>query len=189
VEACVGRSLVQAKQVRSAFRGRLGVVSGKKMDWQPPPEIEKLLDPGSIGSADDWRRLKDYLTRSFAAYLGQEIEPVWEPICEDISPGRGFAFGIRSGPPLGGPLALEWYGVISHGPGQTRAVVLLFAQDQRVIPIQGREYLAYQFCTTTGGLREWESRGWSTSEMGDEWAGYRRLSEVCREMSRTQESR
>src|SRR5262245_36488150 len=109
------------------------------------PEIEKMLDAGSVGSTDDWRRVKDYLARSFAAYLGQEVEPVWEPLYEDSSPKWGFAFGIRSLSPFAGPLAVEWYGVISHRHGHTCADVLLFAQDRRIIPAGGNEILYFEF--------------------------------------------
>jgi hypothetical protein len=157
------------------------------MNGRPLPEIEKMLDAGSVGSTDDWRRVKDYLARSFAEYLGQEIEPVWEPLYEDISPTWGFSFGIRSRNPFAGPLAIEWYGVISYGTHDICADVLLFAQDQRVI-FGGNEVLHFKFTTTPEGSREWQSRGWYPGECG-EWEDYQRLSEVCRRMSEAQESR
>ena len=149
----------------------------------PSHEIERLLAGGSVGSIDNWQCVKDYLAQSFAHYLGQEIESVWEPIYEDISPGWGFSFGIRSRNPFMGPLAIEWYGVISHGHGHTEALVLLFAQDQRAIQSEGSGYLYFEFITTTEGDRHWQSRGWSSSEMY-EWEGYKRLSEVVQQMGK-----
>jgi hypothetical protein len=127
--------------------------------------------------------------------LGQEIEPVWEPIYEDIIHlGEEFSFGIRSRSPSAGPLAIEWYGVISHRPprgphhGHTCADVLLFAQDKRLISFKGEEYLYFELTATPEGFREWQSRGWRSGECG-EWEGYQRLSEVCRRMREAQESR
>jgi hypothetical protein len=120
--------------------------------------------------------------------LGQEIEPVWEPLYEDISPTWGFSFGIRSRSPFAGPLAIELYGVISHGNGHTCTVVLLFAQDQRLIHFKGEEYLYFELTTTPEGSREWQNRGWYPGDNG-EWEGYQRLSEVCRKMCEAQQSR
>jgi hypothetical protein len=159
------------------------------MNRRPLPEIEKMLAADSVGSTDDWRRVKDYLARSFTEYLGQEIEPVWEPFYEDIiHPGGGFSFGIQSRRPLAGPLAIEWYGVISHEHGHTCASVLLFAQDKRILPEGGADFLYFEFTTTPEGAREWQSRGWYPGDCG-EWEGYQRMSEVCRGMREAQESR
>jgi hypothetical protein len=150
------------------------------MDWQPDPGIEATLNAGTPSKhAVEWRQVKDYLTASFAAHLAQDVEHVWEPLYEDISPTWGFAFGIKSRTPLGGRLSLEWYAVISHNSrGQTVAIVLLFAHDQRAVHFENREYLYFEYAPTVSGLREWQSRGWHSSEV-HEWDGYLRLSQIC----------
>src|SRR5262249_14315563 len=119
---------------------------------------------------------------------GQEIEAVWEPIYEDISPNWGFSFGIRSRIALGRSLRLEWYGVISHNSGRTCAIVLLFAQDHRVTHHEGREYLYFEFTPNANGIREWTNRGWASSEMY-EWDGYTQLTKVCETMRKSQSER
>jgi hypothetical protein len=153
------------------------------MNERSIPEIEKMLDTGLFDSTDDWWRVKNYLAQSFAEYLGLEVEPVWEPIYEDFSPAEGFAFGIRSRIPFAHRFAIEWYGAISYSREHTCAAVLLFAQDQRIIPV-GNEFLHFVFTTTPEGAREWQNRGWTSGECG-EWEGYRRLSEVCRRMRKS----
>jgi len=147
------------------------------MTWKPDPTIENLLSPGTTASLDQWRAVKDYLLRSFAAFLGQEIDTVWEPLYEDISPGWGFAFGIRSQAALGGPLQVEWYGVISHNGHHTAAFVLLFAHNERAIHHKNHEYLEFEF-QPREDHRQWVSRGWSSSEV-HEWDGYLNLSKIC----------
>jgi hypothetical protein len=151
------------------------------MDWIVSDQIEAMLEAGFVGSIDDCRRVKDYLAQSFATYLGQDIEPVWEPIYEDISPNWGFSFGIRSSAALGGPLALEWYAVISHGHGHTQAIVLLFADDERAIQFEEQDYLFFEYMPKTTKARVWQSRGWRTGECG-EWDGYQRLSIITKQM-------
>ena len=94
------------------------------MTWKPDPTIENLLSPGTTASLDQWRAVKDYLLRSFAAFLGQEIDTVWEPLYEDISPGWGFAFGIRSQAALGGPY--RWSGTASFRTTATTQPRLFF---------------------------------------------------------------
>ena len=140
-------------------------------------QIERLLAPNSVGSTDDWRCVKEYLAASFAAYLGQEFEAVWEPHYGDIRSDYGFSFGIRSRVALGGPLAFEWYAVISHWCGYTDANVLLFTQDQRTIHFNGTDFLYFELKLSTDGERRWESRGWGSGECG-EWEGYQRLTEL-----------
>src|SRR5262245_37114989 len=147
------------------------------MNSQSQREPEDMLAAGSVGSTAEWRRVKEFLAQSFTSYLGQEIDTIWEPEYEDISPRWGFSFGFRPRYRLGGPLGIEWYGVISHNSrGHTQALVLLFAQDERAIHFEGHECLFFEFMPGQGGLRRWVSRGWNVYE--HEWEGYRRLSEV-----------
>ena len=142
-------------------------------------ELEQLLAPQSVRSLDEWQALKDFLAKSFAKHLGEPIEPVWEQAYDEIRPKWGFAFGIRSGRPPTGPLGLEWYGVISHScsQGDTQALVLLFSHDRRMVPIDGHEYLFYEFLPNPAGGWHWVNQGWTRSEF-DEWESYRQLSEV-----------
>jgi hypothetical protein len=161
------------------------------MTWQSDPQLESLLLLASKAthSVEVWKGVKEYLVASFTAFLGQNVEPVWEPLYEDISRTWGFAFGIRSRAALCGPLGLEWYGVISwNSGGSVSATMLLFAHDQRTIQIEGSEFLYFDFALSTDGQRRWLSRGWQSSEM-NEWDGYLRLSEVCQQMRDTENAR
>ena len=67
----------------------------------------------------DWHASKAELAASFAAFLGQELVPVWEPRHEDSGPDGGFSCGVRSADPVGGPLRLEFYAVVSVSPGRS----------------------------------------------------------------------
>jgi hypothetical protein len=148
--------------------------------------LEALLKPGATGTEQEWQQFKECLLSSFAVFLGAEIETVWEPLYEDSSPHGVFAFGFCSSSPLGGPLALAWYGVISNnGHGHVCALVLVFAQDQRMIHHAGKEYLYFEFVPDADGRRQWVNRGWSSSEM-NEWDGYTYLAEVCRQKREAQ---
>lgn len=160
------------------------------MNWQPDAAIEARLSVAApTKSAEEWPQIKDYLVASFAAYLGLDIEPVWEPLDECVSPHwSSVSFGIKSRLPLGGPLRLEWYGVISHSSrGHTEALILLFSNDQRVIHHEYREYLYFEFFLAANGHWEWNERGWCSSEM-NEWDGYLRLSQIC-EQKRQEQAR
>ena len=55
----------------------------RDMAWLHSPEIEAMLEPGFVGTIDDWKRVKEYLAQSFAAYVGQDLEPIWEPVYEE----------------------------------------------------------------------------------------------------------
>jgi hypothetical protein len=151
--------------------------------WKRDPVIESRLRPGAEATIDEWREVKAYLLSSFAAYTGQQVDMVWDPIYQDFTPKWGFAFGIRSRGVLGGPLELEWYGVISHNGRHTCAFVLLFAQNERAIHHAGREYLYFEYAPDSQNAHAWVKSGWQSSEM-HEWDGYRRLTEVCQQMSK-----
>jgi hypothetical protein len=156
------------------------------MAFDQQEELERLIDGCPLNSLNDWRFLKELLSDSFAAFLGQHVEPVWEPNYEHLSSAGGFlrggySFAIRSGSPLGSHLEIEWYGVVGHtSPDQIYSILLLFAEDRRLVPIAGGEYLFFEFVRTPAGSRRWVRRGWQRSEF-DEWEGYRRLTEVVRD--------
>ena len=151
------------------------------MSSQPAPEVEALLGTGVADSTAAWQRVKAYLSESFAAYLGQPAAPMWEPVYEDIGPRGALSFGLRSAAPIGGPLGLEWYAMVSHNGGHTMAVVLLFAGDRRLTPVDGSEYLRFELGRSADGQWGWNGRGWEASELG-EWDGYQSLVEVDQRM-------
>lgn len=149
--------------------------------WTPDPAAEALLRDGGGGSRDSASASLRYLVGSFAAYLGADLDVVWEPQY-DMSPGRGgWACGVRSAAPVGGPLRVEWYVVLGCGPQcEPYALVLLFAAGDRMIRLPRREYLTFDYPLTPAGVGEWTPRGWESSEMGDEFDGYEHLDELYR---------
>jgi hypothetical protein len=150
--------------------------------WHPDPAAEVLLRSGGDGTRDEVAASFRYLVGSFAAYLAAPLEVVWEPRYEDVSPGRwGWACGVRSAEPIGGPLRLEWYAVLGCDPhSDPYALVLLFAGGDRLIRLPRREYLSFDYPITPAGTGAWAARGWESSEMGDEFDGYQQLDELCR---------
>lgn len=160
-------------------------------------DIEALLQPKALGSLQEWKRVKDFLATSFSLFLGQGLTPVWEPFYEDISctpedrsPSDGFAFGFRSAQALGGPLALECYGVIElRSNGNVDAVVLLFSNNQRLERTdyqhkQHQQFMHFKFAANANGGREWRFQNWSSGEAGEWEANYQNLSEICARMSK-----
>lgn len=160
-------------------------------------DIEALLQPMALGSLQEWKRVKDFLAASFSQYLGQGLTPVWEPFYEDISctsedrsPSDGLAFGFRSAQALGGPLALEFYGVIElHSNGIVDAVVLLFSNNQRLERTdyqhkQHQQFMHFKFAAKENNSREWQFQNWGNGEAGEWEENYQNLSELCGWMSK-----
>lgn len=132
---------------------------------------EQTLWRGVVEDRAQWRQVAEHLAARLEIFLerGVQIDDEGSAVDRD-----SFSFPIRNREPFGGPLDIDWHGVLGmehvDGVPMASATLLIYSAGRRIEVVgQKNSTLELVYEKQDDGHAEWVTRGWCNDDYG-EWA-------------------
>jgi len=132
-------------------------------------DLEHMLWSQQLLPEAAWKEIALYLVSRLTDFLGQEVDLVDLELVDEGS----FTGRIVSRSRIGGPLAIEWWGVLGmervEGEPYVSATLFMYSMKQRLgIESPKGSAIEIVFERRSGGVAAWRSLGWVVDIYG-EW--------------------